>query len=499
VVHNGVYNNWSWSLGQFHFQSDGYRENNDLDQNIYDLFVQGALSYQTSVQAELRHSDGKNGDLTQRFEPDDFDATQREQTKFETARLGLHHLFSPGSEVIASLIYLHDSDDNVQFGAPLAFPPFGTLTASVDAENPQNNGYTAEIQHLYQASSFKLVSGAGYFTVDGKLKSTANFTLTPPSPVIPDTSTFSDTDQNWDHKNAYVYANIPYRQTLTMTAGASYDDLSLDQNTETTTTLIGLPVPPTTSSTDSKIGGQKLNPKLGLTWQAMENTTLRAAAFRTITRSVISSQTIEPTQVAGFNQFYNDATGTKADVYGLAVDQVVTSDLSTGLEYTWRDTEVPYLNDEVDWDEGFGRAYVYWTPTQRVATSAEYQYEDFKRDQTFTGEFQATQIQTQRVPLTVNYFHPSGFFSRLRTTYYDQQGEFASGPGFLANVPTTDKNDQFWLVDASVGYRLPKRYGFISAGVINLFDENFKFVDTDPFNPRITPERLFFTRLTLSF
>jgi outer membrane receptor for ferrienterochelin and colicin len=66
-------------------------------------------------------------------------------------------------------------------------------------------------------------------------------------------------------------------------------------------------------------------------------------------------------------------------------------------------------------------------------------------------------------------------------------------------VPTTDKNDQFWLVDTSVGYRLPKRYGFISAGVANLFDEKFKFVDTDPFNPRITPERFFFTRLTLSF
>ena len=141
---------------------------------------------------------------------------------------------------------------------------------------------------------------------------------------------------------------------------------------------------------------------------------------------------------------------------------------------------------------------MYWTPTRRVAASAEYQYEDFKRHQAFTGEFQATQIQTQRVPLTVSYFHPLGYFARLRTTYIDQQGEFASGPP-LANVPTTDKNDQFWLVDASVGYRLPKRYGFISAGVSNLFDEKFKFVDTDPFDSQIIPDRFFFTRLTLSF
>ena len=101
--------------------------------------------------------------------------------------------------------------------------------------------------------------------------------------------------------------------------------------------------------------------------------------------------------------------------------------------------------------------------------------------------------------VTVSYFHPIGLFTRLRTTYIDQEGEFTSGPGFLSNVPTTDKNDQFWLVDASVGYRLPKRYGFISAGVSNLFDEKFNFVDTDPFNPQIIPDRFFFTRLTLSF
>jgi len=135
-----------------------------------------------------------------------------------------------------------------------------------------------------------------------------------------------------------------------------------------------------------------------------------------------------------------------------------------------------------------------------VAASAEYQYEDFKREQAFTGEFQANRVQTQRVPLTVNYFHPSGFFSRLRTTYYNQQGEFSTaGPVFIPNAPTEDKNDQFWLVDTSVGYRLPKRYGFITAGVSNLFDKNFKFVDTDPFNPQVYPERFFFTRLTLSF
>jgi Tfp pilus assembly protein PilF len=509
VVQSGVYNNWSWSAGQFHYESDGYRDNNDQNQNIYDLFVQGALSYQTSVQAEYREQRTKNGDLVQRFEPDDFSTTSREKIKDQTVRLGLHQLFTPGSEIIASLIYLYNHNDNVNDTVPQAVPGLGTFNTAYDAENPINHGLTAEIQHIYLRSSFKLVSGAGYFNADGKIKAKVDNTLNPDPPLPPDeipiNSYFSDADQNWHHKNAYFYADIPYQETLIVTAGASYDDISLDQDTEITQTDF-VPPPPTTTTTSSKpkFGVQKLNPKLGVTWMPWENTTLRAAAFRAITRSLVNNQTIEPTQVAGFNQFYSDQTGTKADVYGLAADQVITRDLATGVEYSWRNTSVPYLDrgrfNEVDWDEGFGRAYLYWTPTQRVAASAEYQYEDFKRDPAFTGEFQATRIQTQRVPLTASFFHPLGFFARLRTTYIDQQGKFNTNEaGFLADQPTEDKNDQFWLVDTSVGYRLPKRYGFISVGVSNLFDKNFKFVDTDPFNPRIYPERFFFSRLTLSF
>ncbi len=163
--------------------------------------------------------------------------------------------------------------------------------------------------------------------------------------------------------------------------------------------------------------------------------------------------------MAGFNQFYDDPFGTKAIVYGLAADQVFTADVSGGVEYRWRDTQVPLIDgdpDEVNWDEGFGRAYLYWTPTRRVAASAEYQYEDFKREQSFTGEFQATQIQTQRVPLTVSYFHPLGYFAHLRTTYIDQQGEFSTaGPGFLANVPTKTRTTSsgWWMPRSVTGCR----------------------------------------------
>ena len=337
MVHNGVYNNWSWSAGQFHYQSDGFRDNNDQDQNIYDLFVQGALSYQTSVQAEYRDRRIKNGDLVQRFEPDDFVHTQREKTTAETWRLGLHHEFTPRSEVIASFITLHDWDFDFDTSVAQDLPPIPglpplTANTGVNLEQHQN-GNTTEIQHLYHGALFRLVSGAGYFTGDSKVDSTADTTFEPPG-IIPASNVISNRDQNKDHKNVYSYANIPYGDTLLVTAGASYDDLREDQTSKNTAN--GVPLP----AEKSHLGAQKLNPKFGLTWQARETTTLRAAAFRTITRSLSSSQTIEPTQVAGFNQFYDDPFGTKAIVYGLAADQVFTADVSGGVEYRWRDTQV---------------------------------------------------------------------------------------------------------------------------------------------------------------
>ena len=54
------------------------------------------------------------------------------------------------------------------------------------------------------------------------------------------------------------------------------------------------------------------------------------------------------------------------------------------------------------------------------------------------------------------------------------------------------------MVDGSIGYRLPKRYGLITLGVKNLFDQQFLFQDTDPKFPRILPGRLVVFRFTVT-
>jgi hypothetical protein len=104
-------------------------------------------------------------------------------------------------------------------------------------------------------------------------------------------------------------------------------------------------------------------------------------------------------------------------------------------------------------------------------------------------------LDTYRVPLGINFFHPSGLGASLTGTYWNQA---LKSDGFLGKGPSSGRDD-FWIVDAAVNYRLPKRYGFITVGATNLFDQKFKFFDTDFNNPIIQPERTFFGRITLAF
>jgi hypothetical protein len=91
--------------------------------------------------------------------------------------------------------------------------------------------------------------------------------------------------------------------------------------------------------------------------------------FRTLKRRLIASQTIEPTQVAGFNQFFDDPEGTDAWRYGVGIDQRFGPQLYAGSEFSKRQLLVPSevrlqgvtirLDEE---EEQLLRFYAYWTP-----------------------------------------------------------------------------------------------------------------------------------------
>ena len=217
-------------------------------------------------------------------------------------------------------------------------------------------------------------------------------------------------------------------------------------------------------------------------------------------RTLITDQTIEPTQVAGFNQFFDDLNGTKSWRYGGAIDQRFTKDLFGGVELSKRDLEfkvVDIISDPtshttttLNADEYLARTYLFWTPHPWLALRAEYMFERFEQD-VLTDRLK---MNTHRVPLGINFFHPSGVSTFLTATYWNQEGKFQRIAGAIEAG-----SDNFWTVDAAINYRLPKRYGFVTVGATNLFDQDFKFFDGDAQNPIIQPTRTIFGRVTLAF
>jgi tetratricopeptide (TPR) repeat protein len=456
LVLSGILDGLSYSVGQFHWESDGFRENNDQDQNIYNIFLQGSPSYKTSVQAEIRYREADTGDLLLRFDPTDFFNLRRDD-EMTSVRLGFHYAFTPHSDLIGSAIYRRAELNQNLTGGELQENEHGVLT---------------EIQHLFGSEKVNIISGLGNFYADHEEMESTIFT---------DFSRITRQSDIW-HTNLYVYTHINYPRCVTWTLGASADFFKID--------LLDLE-------------RNQLNPKFGVTWNLLPGTTLRAAVFRALKRMLISNQTIEPTQVAGFNQFFDDISGADTWRYGIALDQKFSQNFWGGAEFSKRElNDVPWielgtgqLGGEVDFDEEFARAYLNWAPHPWWALSGEYQYERFKRDPEFTSVELFTNVTTHRWPVAVSFFHPSGISARLMATYVDQEGEFLdplTGAFFSAD-------DQFWVVDAAVQYRLPKRWGLITLEVKNLLDEQFSFQDTDPANPTIYPDRLIIGKVTLSF
>jgi Tfp pilus assembly protein PilF len=476
---SGIYNKLSLSAGYNKFKTDGWRENADQDDEIANVFVQYELSYKTSIQAEYRYRNSEYGDLRLKFFPGSVFPTQRFTSESNTARLGVRHAFSPSSTILAS--YMHQESKFREHHEP--FPQPGVLL--VDFNQPDQDADGGELEYLFRSQYINLAIGGGYFDVSDKVEQLVRFgppfipgpPITPPTIDVP-----GETGLNLEHGNVYAYSYINPIKNITVIVGVSYDHADSEFLNEVK---------------------EQWNPKFGITWTPFQATTIRAAAFRTLKRTLITQQTLEPTQVAGFNQFFDDYDLTETWTYGGAIDQKFSSSLFGGVEYSKRELKVPFFNFAVDpesppteessWDEYHGRAYLFWAPAKWMSLRAEYMYERLKREEPFIEGVK--EADTHRVPLGINFFHPSGLSSSLTCTYFNQDGTFG---GFYNGDPIRDGSDDFWTVDMAFNYRLPKRYGFITVGVTNLFDEDFMFFDSDLNNASIQPERTLFVKVSLA-
>ena len=448
LVLSGVSGRLSYSIGHFHFNSDGYRENNTLDHDLYDVFAQMAITSEFGLQAELRQRDTRQGDLVLRGDPELLDPFFHRQLNEDVKRVGARYSPTRSIVVIAS-VFSFDADLE-----QLVFPSF--------VEFRDEHGNQGELRGDIVGQNASFTAGVGSYRSD-----------------VHQSDTFG-TDFRFQRKRQeiYGYVNVAAPSRLLWTAGAAYDSNEREG-----------------AFTDNY---SRWNAKLGLQYHVTDRVLLRGAVFDTLKTALFVQQTIEPTNIAGFNQFFDDLNGTHARNRALGVDAALTSSTHLTVEYHKRDLDIPlsvigtgmvFIQHE---QEQLARSSLTQSVGRRWALSTQL---NFARIETDGAISPFTLLRTQSVPVALRHFTPFGLTVEGRATRVRQEVENSVfvGPGIELS--------RFTVYDLSLAYRLHRRYGTISLEGRNLTGERFSYMDLNVRNPTINnpmfvPERQVFLRVS---
>ncbi len=457
------------SGGILHYETDGFRENQDQDRDIQNVFGQARLNPRLSVQTEFRNSEAAYGDLPQRFDADNYNATVQNEAQSQSLRIGGRYAFSPRSDTLAMLTFRETDDKAVDSGFE---------------GNVRTSGYIAEAQQQWRNDRLSVVAGGGYSSLDNDESLHLTIALPPP---LPPAEVVQTNHYNLYQASGYVYANLKLPRSMLWTFGIAVESVQG-----------GL----------FELDRERVNPKVGVTWDITADTTIRAAAVKKLARNLINDQTLEPTHVAGFNQLYEDTSGGDMLRYGAAIDHRFTKRLFTGLEAARREIDDLYKDansltgetevNEADWYENLIRTYLYWAPWEWVAARLEYRYETFERSIAHPGNEAVKELETHLVPMGLNFYCSKGGILGLTATYVNQMAELVDAD-MMTGRSIKDENDHFWVTDLSLGFRLPRRHGLVNLEVRNLFNESFHYQDMDDALTEFYPERTVLGKLSFSF
>lgn len=467
-----LYDRYSISASGFSYDTNGWRENADISHDIGNVFFQTAITPELNGQLEFRTRRTHYGDIEQVWDQDDFAEGNDRDIDQDSYRAGLRWSPTPNSDVLLSMIY-SDTNDKENISIPLDEGQFDGQAQFDDG------GYQPEAQYIYRDDIFNITTGAAYFFVDRDQK--IELTL--------DDQPAGSLDDRYDVEDprGYIYGNVNLPTPVVWTLGVSADDFQAEG-----------------------IEARKINPKLGVQWNVTDDVRLRAAAFQVVKGPLSTNRSLEPTQVAGFNQFFDDDAGAVSKRAGIGSDWKLADNLFLGAEATWRDIDVQYYTadindaDETNWREQTHRLYAYWAPADRWALTGQFVYDRFSaQNSVLTDETSVPKkATTYSVPLGVRYFDPSGFFAGFGVTFVRQDLERSQN-----NITEFGEGESnFTLVDAQIGYRLPKRFGIVSLQLSNIFDEGFDYQDdsyresqdSPSIGPYI-PERQILFNLTLNW
>ncbi|MEO1458952.1 MAG: hypothetical protein AAFV49_15540, partial [Pseudomonadota bacterium] len=453
----------SVGVGQFHYETEGYRENNEIRHTLGTAQIKAEVLPWLDVFGEYRYRFSEGGDRTLEFDLADVEPGLDQELERNVFRIGAHTRIGAAHDVAAVLT--HSRQDETLTTE--------RLSGSRDDLFTDGRAIDGQLQHVSRLGPLALVSGLAYADTE----SDAVFTFQGANGEVFTRPLFEDTEQF----TAYSYAMLSHQGLgpvgpLELTLGGSVDhfDLTADAfNTNDRFTVF--------------------NPKIGARIGLPGGLTLRGAWTKTVTPEEIAQQRLEPVTVAGFTQFADQPGGTRVSTAGIGLDAKPLPWLSLGAEGVRRRIEAVVLSAQNNDTEEFEvSAFANATFARRFSAGLKFRRIDTEAADTV---FDLDAFRSTEFTGTLGWFHPQGWFL---------SGE--AGVGFHRfEFQGAADEDTFPILKLSAGYRLPERRGVLSLDLSNVIDSDFGFQDRPLQSnfllarPRFAREFTAIGRLTLSF
>jgi Tfp pilus assembly protein PilF len=540
AVQYGTYGDSSYAAEVNYRSETGHRPNNDLEQLTTSIKLKQQITQQDDVYLQAVYYNAESGDVAQYYDESRAHLALRVKESQEPILLaGYHRAWAPGSHTLFLASYFQDTfkltDTNqtmlVQYvdpaggqvtGLPYPFLPQASLDYRTDFQ-----GYSAELQHIWQVKANSLVGGLRYQggTFDTRNQigqfefsgfANASFTNATVGPIRVDQQS-ADVAMNFQRLSFYGYDDWQVFEPLLLTAGVSYDRLYYPLN------FRNPPIGGGQESTDL------VSPKAGLIWTPLRSTTVRAAYSRALGGvSFDQSVRLEPSQIAGFNQAFRSLipesvagaiAGAKFEIFGLALDQQFSSGTYFGAQGEMLRSDVNRSVGTVNFKDVFPITPASFS-TSHTGERLEFEEHNLvltlrqlvEQEWTLGASYRLSHAQLtdefrdlpatvlrdaktdrrailDQVDLFAIFNHASGFFSQFETIWSQQ-----SNRGYTPNIP----GDDFWQFNVFAGYRFPRRQTEVKVGLLNITDRNYKL---NPLNltSELPRERTLFVSLRLNF
>ncbi len=507
----GTYQNFGYDVEGFYRSDVGQQVNNDVEQRQLSAALKYQVTPQDTVYMQVKQYHATSGDLYQYYNPTNANPAARvSEDQNPIVGLGYHHDWSPGVHTLFFAARLEDSIEVTNPTGPtlLAFTPGGTLITSVRGVALQQQYhsdltvYSGELQQIWQTPEHNTILGTriqyGDFDTHNLQTGQAGFVnIFPPPPANAADQQF---DSQFNHISVYGYHQWQVFDPLQLIGGVAYDRLSFPEN------IWNAPI----SGTGQTVN--KVSPKAGLIWTPLDGTTFRFAYTRSLSgASLEQSYQLEPSQVAGFIQSYRSiipesvvgpVPGVNFETYGFSLEQkfstgtylgvsgdLLYSDAGQTVGTFFYDPSVLSLTSSgLREDLNYREESLLFTASQLVgkcwAFTARYQLSEAVLNENFVdvpngiifNNFlprQRLEGMLNQVDLLMVYNHPCGFFAQPEAHWYGQ-----SNSGYTPSEP----GDNFWQLNAFVGYRSPGRKAEVSLGLLNIADQNYNLNPLNLYN-----------------